>query len=200
MLYMLKKQTTTSPAELIKDDTAKRVGARIRKIRKSKGLSLSEFGQMVGLSSDRVQKYENGVSVPRMDVINKFADALGVDAMAIVDPNVSSYIGLMYALFELEENFGIETKEIDGNMYLSFTATQENTTINDYIKRWHYEKLKISEELENDPDKESEIKKDYDMWKWTFPKSLAKESETKIKKAMLKKQIAELQKEPKKLD
>ena len=79
-------------------------------------------------------------------------------------------------------------------------TAQENTTINDYIKRWHYEKLKIAEELETDPEKESEIKKDYDMWKWTFPKSLAKESETKIKKAMLKKQIAELQKELKKLD
>ena len=84
------------------ETSADRVGGRIRKIRRARNLSQSELGESVGLSADRIQKYENGVRRPKMDMMKKIADALGVDALALTDPVVSNYMGAMYAFFEMD--------------------------------------------------------------------------------------------------
>ena len=84
------------------ETSADRVGGRIRKMRRARNLSQSELGESVGLSADRIQKYENGVRRPKMDMMKKIADALGVDALALTDPVMSNYMGAMYAFFEMD--------------------------------------------------------------------------------------------------
>ena len=86
--------------EYSRKDAAKRIGSRIRKVRKAKGLSQTELGARVGLNGDRIQKYENGVRKPKADILEKLADALDVEIQAFADPDTSTYIGAMYAFFD----------------------------------------------------------------------------------------------------
>ena len=41
-------------------DTDKKIGKRLRKLRKAKGYSLEEVARLIGLSYQQVQKYETG--------------------------------------------------------------------------------------------------------------------------------------------
>lgn len=59
------------PMEFNEETSASRVGARIRKIRTDKGLLQADLGNMVGLTADRIQKYENGVRKPKADLLKK---------------------------------------------------------------------------------------------------------------------------------
>ena len=43
-------------------------------IRESQGLSQAELGEKVGLSADRIQKYENGARKPKNDMLKNIFD------------------------------------------------------------------------------------------------------------------------------
>jgi len=44
---------------------AKTIGYRIEQLRKSKGLSVSKFAELIGVTSQAVSQYESGVRIPR---------------------------------------------------------------------------------------------------------------------------------------
>lgn len=54
-------------------------GTLIKNIRESRGMSREELGELVGLSYDRIQQYENDIREPRINLLNKIFDALEVD-------------------------------------------------------------------------------------------------------------------------
>lgn len=112
------------PAEYDAETAADRIGNRIRKIRIDRGLSQTELGERIGLSADRVQKYENGARKPKMEMLIKIADALGVSSLALSDPNTTSYLGAMYALFEIESTYGLKIEE--KNNAVSLTVEYDN--------------------------------------------------------------------------
>ena len=87
----------------------KRIGKRIRKIRIERHLTQAELGEKVGLTADRIQRYENGVRKPKIDMLIKLAEALEVSPLALMDPDADTYIGAMYSIFELTHNFNILT-------------------------------------------------------------------------------------------
>ena len=62
---------------------AERVGRRIREIRMAVGLSQTELGEKIGLSADRVRKYENGARKPKSDLIKKIADVLEIESVIV---------------------------------------------------------------------------------------------------------------------
>ena len=101
------------PPVYIEDETssAYRVGNRIRRIRSEKGITQAELGERVGLNADRVQKYENGARKPKAEMLQRIAAALGVSLQALEDPNTTSYIGAMYAFFEMEECFNMKIEK-----------------------------------------------------------------------------------------
>ena len=101
--------------------TAYRVGSSIRFIRKAKGLSQAELGEKVGLTADRVQKYENGIRKPKPELIQEFATALGVNRKALEDPVISDPIGALFALFEMEMLYNLKVERSpDNNAILTF--------------------------------------------------------------------------------
>ena len=65
----MRKNTNNDPRKT----QAKRIGSRIREIRTMRGMSQDEFGQLVGLSADRVQQYENGFRTPKPELLKKYA-------------------------------------------------------------------------------------------------------------------------------
>ena len=67
------------------------VGARIRKSRKGKGLTIDDFAKMINKSKATVSKYENGTIALDIETLLHIADALEMDVKSLVDyksPNV----------------------------------------------------------------------------------------------------------------
>ena len=164
-------------AEFSEKTSAQRIGRRIRRIRTARGLSQSELGEKVGLSSDRVQKYENGIRKPKMDLMKKLAAALDVDTLAFTDPDVSNHIGLMYGLFEIEELFDIKVEEQGPDVLVRFNGRSSSQIIN-LLYSWVEEIKRRDEALENAKSNEERtaiLQKYYD-WEWAFPRALVMNS------------------------
>ena len=68
--------------EIEKD--AYRIGYRIKKIRTARGLTQAELGAAVGLSADRIQKYENGARKPKNELLFEIAGVLKVSPWALI--------------------------------------------------------------------------------------------------------------------
>lgn len=177
---------------------ASRIRGRIRRIRTEKGMSQAELGALIGLTADRIQKYENGARQPRTDVIEQLAGALGVSIFALTDPNTASHIGAMYAFFELEEKFNMTVargpeKDEAPTMVLSVSSADPMYY---YMQEWleEYEKTKSQLEAAASAEEKEVILKAYHEWKWNY--SLDNSTyEKAIKRARLKNEIEKLQKE-----
>ena len=199
-MYVTNIFATEDAADFNENTSADRVGARIRKIRKAKGMSQSELGECVGLNADRIQKYENGARRPKFDLTKKIAYALGVEALAITDPVVSNYIGAMYAFFEMEEAYDLKVND-DGRISISF-GNGITGAINSNLREW-YKRIEQRDEAlagaKNDEERNA-IMLDYNQWKWTFPKPLARQTETALRKSQLQHKIEQLQEELNRLE
>ena len=174
------------------EHTAFRLGDRIRQIRVASGMTQSELGARVGLSSDRVQKYENGIRKPKADLIKRFADALEVSPLALLEPTPSSPINAMYVLFALEDFFGMKVAKNGPDICLKVGSTEG---IYPYMLEWLREKLKYQIEMESASTKEErkEIEKAYSFWKWQYPHNLPGEAQERRK--VLEDQFLEIEKE-----
>ena len=187
------------PAEFDENTSAERIGRRIRKVRELKGMSQADLGELIGLNADRVQKYENGARRPKPDMLGKIAGALGVRTSALTDPNTTTQIGAFYALFEMEELYDLRLKE-DGAICLQF-GDGRSGSINEYLRRWCEEKEKYESGIEMAAKAEAEeLKRDYCLWKWNFPKALVDETRKERQKTRLQNKIQELEAELKKLE
>lgn len=51
---------------------------KIREIRKAKGLTMKQLGDMVGALESSISFYERGLQQPDLDMLRKIADALSV--------------------------------------------------------------------------------------------------------------------------
>ena len=167
---------------------SKRIGSRIRQIRTAKGMSQGELGEKVGLTADRIQKYENGARKPKLDMLKKIAVALGVEPLALTDPVNNTEIGVMYTLFELEEKYGLTVDLIDKG-YCLILADNRSENIPEYLKEWYRVKTGATDEQGVER---------YNDWKWRFPKALMEETSEQVRelrKMKLQEQIERLQQE-----
>lgn len=57
----------------------KEIAKRLRNIRKEKGLSQTDLAEMLGVTKQCISLFECGERLPKYQVIERFADALGVD-------------------------------------------------------------------------------------------------------------------------
>ena len=60
------------------------IGERLQKIRKDKGLSQKAVADVLGVSVQTVSVYENGKRTPKPETVQRFADALGVEAWELL--------------------------------------------------------------------------------------------------------------------
>lgn len=157
-------------ADINEDRSGARIGARIKKIRESREMTRAELGALVGLDQNRVQQYENGKRKPKIELLKKFAAALGVETIALMDPVTESYVGAMYALFQMEERLGLKVIKKDGTYYLQFG--DEN--MDSYLSKWYEVRQELDEAVPNLTDEERKKKYfDYNMFEWTYPGGIA---------------------------
>ena len=195
-MIMVNNPFGQDPMDFDDETSASRIGSRIRRIRKEKGLSQAELGEMVGLNADRIQKYENGVRKPKKDMLKRIAEALGVSTLALADPNTTSYIGAMYAFFELEEHFNIKVEEApEGNAPGLCLSVDFRESIYPYMKEWLKAYTVMQAELQTaaSQDEKDAILKAYHNWKWNFPQGIVDRTSREMQKLRLKSKIEELQ-------
>lgn len=200
MALMVHNPFGQDAADFNEETSADRIGRRIRAIRTEKGMSQAELGQAVGLTADRIQKYENGARKPKFDMLKQFAYALGVETIALMDPVVSNYIGAMYAFFEMEDLYELEVKK-EGAKYSIQFGNGFTGTMNDYLKEWYDERETIKTRLEiATPEEKDDILAEYHNWERTFPKALTDRTAKMFQKKRIENTIAELQEKLEQLD
>lgn len=62
------------------------IGENLKRIRKDNKMTQEDFGRLVGLSTNTVQRYELGKRQPTIEIINRIAEALGVSSADILYP------------------------------------------------------------------------------------------------------------------
>lgn len=171
-----------------RETAGSRIGRRIRAIRTEAELSQGELGEKVGLNANRIQQYENGARNPKFELCKQIAEALEVEASALLDPQVASYIGAMYAFFEMETLYDLRLKEVDGQMCICFGENQNDinvSTMNKNLKMWRDRRMQMEEDILNATSEEEKKKiiHEYHMWEWNFPHSTDKNAPSKSERA-----------------
>ena len=184
------------PIDFIEETAAVRIGARIREIRLVRGLTQLELGEKVGLSADRVRQYETGYRKPKTDMIKAIASALEVQPLALTDPVATSYLGAVYAMFELEKLYDLTLTESDGVYSLQFKSEKAQTLVK-YLNVW-YRALNIYKaELKQAKNTEeaAAVLKRYNCFKWTLPELATDSDATKLQINILNDAISELRRQ-----
>ena len=160
-------------ADINEDRSGARIGERIKKIREAREMTRAELGALVGLDQNRVQQYENGKRKPKIPLLKKFAVALGVETIALMDPTTESYVGAMYALFQMEEKLDMKIVKKDGCYCLQF-GDGKFDGMNSYLSKWYEVRQALDEAMPNLTDEERKKKVfDYNMFEWTYPGGIA---------------------------
>ena len=62
----------------------------LKRILNEQGIQQKQLAKMVGVSHQSVSYWVNGVKVPRMNMLNSIADALGCSIAELTEPNRAS--------------------------------------------------------------------------------------------------------------
>ena len=184
------------PLDFVEEDSAERIGARIRRIRTARGMSQSELGYRVGLNADRIQKYENGARKPKIDMLKKIAMALGVKTFALADPVPSTEVGAMFTMFELERNYGMKIEKTPDDKPPGFCIYVDfRNVLYSNMEEWYkiYSKMQVELGVASSDEERAEIVNAYNNWEWTFPRGLIDKTRRDLEKIRIKEKIEELQ-------
>lgn len=66
-----------------------KIGKLIARLRKNKGLTQRELGEMVGVGFRAVSKWENGITCPDISIINELSEILGISADELLKGEIS---------------------------------------------------------------------------------------------------------------
>lgn len=166
------------------------IGERIRFIRNLRGMTQKYLGMAVGFpertADIRMAQYESGTRTPKADLTDTLASALEVSPLALNVPEIDSYYGLAHTLFAIEDLYGLQIGEIDGEVCLRLDKSRGTSYLNmfDMLHAWLQEAEKL---------KHGEItKEDYDHWRYTYPQVEAERTKEAIDELREKRKELEL--------
>ncbi len=131
-------------------------GEKIKYFRNMRGISQETLGQLSGINSATIKKYEYGIRNPKPDQLLKIANALGISINIFMDFDIETISDVLSLLFKLDEQidmkFEAEKDEngefIPSTVKLSFQNTAINQKLCTYLKA-----KEIKENLENSKEK-----------------------------------------------
>ncbi len=130
-------------------------GEKIKYYRNIRGISQEMLGQLSGINSATIKKYEYGIRNPKPDQLLKIANALGISINLFMDFDIETVSDVLSLLFKMDEqtemNFEAE-KDDDGNfipasMKISFKSSFINKKLCTYLKA-----KELQEKIEHDTD------------------------------------------------
>ncbi len=81
------------------------LGNRIYNLRKSKGLSQKELGELVGVSNKSVSKWENGTAIPKTDTLVKLAEVFDISSQELLQGKTDNRMTLSQLSSQASEMF-----------------------------------------------------------------------------------------------
>ncbi len=150
------------------------IGEKIRKYRSLKGWTQKQLGAATEkLKSKtnagvRINQYES-VMVPGDDMRESIAKALGVDIEALSDVDLRTDEDYMFALFEMEEKYGLRITKEDGKIHLIIDNPDNENNNEQLITYLNFWKNEASKERSTDEDK-----LEYELWKARFASDIKK--------------------------
>lgn len=113
-------------------------GSNLRTIRKYRKIDQSELGEQIGLSKksaySTISQYEREMKKPRnKETINKLADKLHTTSFMLEDTDLYSSEKVIYTLFWLEQFYGLDIDELDGQIILRFNQNKHGIIKNDVL-------------------------------------------------------------------
>ena len=143
------------------------IGERIHFFRLLRGMTQKYLGMALGFpekSADvRLAQYETGTRTPKADMTAALANTLDVSPLALSVPDIDSYMGLMHTLFTLEDRYGLEICECDGEVHLRVNIRhgKDAAELTRSLIAWREQAAKLEAgEI---------IKEDYDRWRYHYP-------------------------------
>ena len=125
------------------------------------------FREMRGMtqkSADvRMAQYETGNRTPKADLTAALALALQVSPQALRVPDIDSYTGLMHTLFALEDLYGLEVTELDGETVLRVNVRKgkDAARLHEMLCEW--------EEISHKYASGTITKEEYNQWRYQYP-------------------------------
>ncbi|MCZ7531967.1 MAG: XRE family transcriptional regulator [Acidimicrobiia bacterium] len=77
------------------DEMAVTLGRKLRKRRKSQGLTLQQLADLCGLSQPFLSQLENGKATPSLMALHQVAAALGTSAQVLLQPDTTNEVSLV---------------------------------------------------------------------------------------------------------
>ena len=143
------------------------IGERIHFFRNLRGMTQKYLGVMVGFpekSADvRLAQYETGARTPKADLTASLANALDVSPQALAVPDIDSYTGLMHTLFTLEDRYGLQIDEADGEVCLKVDVrkNKDAAELHKMLCSWRQAAAMLTT---------GEIsQEEYDRWRYRYP-------------------------------
>jgi transcriptional regulator with XRE-family HTH domain len=143
------------------------IGERIHFFRTKRGMTQKYLGKLLGFpdnSADvRLAQYETGTRTPKTNLTASMAQILEVSPQALAVPDIDSYISLMHTLFCLEDRYGVQISENDGEVCLKVDVRhgKDAACLHEMLCAWQEQVAKLSAR---------EItKEDYDRWRYHYP-------------------------------
>ena len=134
-------------------------GEKIKYFRNMRGISQEMLGQLSGINSATIKKYEYGIRNPKPDQLLKISNALGISINIFMDFDIETVSDVLSLILKMDEQIDMKfeaEKDEEGNfkpstVKISFKNNMINKKICTYMKA-----LEIRENLMNAKNEHSE--------------------------------------------
>ncbi|MDE6747460.1 MAG: helix-turn-helix domain-containing protein [Lachnospiraceae bacterium] len=117
-------------------------GEKIKHFRNLRGISQETLGQLSGINSATIKKYEYGIRNPKPDQLMKIANALGISINVFMDFDIETVSDVLSLLFKMDEQTDMtfeaekdaDGKYIPSTMKISFSHPAINKKLCTYLK------------------------------------------------------------------
>ena len=135
------------------EDNDMSTGEKIKYFRNMRGISQEMLGQLSGINSATIKKYEYSIRNPKPDQLLKITNALGISINLFMDFDIETVSDVLSLLFKMDEQVDMTfeaEKDEEGNfipdtMKISFNNRFINKKLCAYLKA-----KQLQEKIEND--------------------------------------------------
>ena len=166
------------------------VGCRIRHIRSIQGMTQAELGEKVDLNSNRIQQYENGARIPKLDLLNQIAEALDVPIDCFLEYDLSDPVRLIHLIYELTKLYNLDFYMKDNKVVIK----SKDCLIDEfasYLESYISKKIDLDIALEDTTRENEKIRLLNEFEKWIYKNEFTKR-DADTEKEMIKSAIREL--------
>lgn len=154
------------------------VGENIRRIRKERGLTIKQLGDMVGVSESYIRAYESGRRNPKESSLKRLAEALNVNEEVLIGSDFDG-VRAMHRIFQLLRMYGGKVFEVqdeeDGGdrIAISFNSLPLMTSLLTRYEQYE-EDVAAANEIRNVSERAKALlaaEESFDLWMDMYPET-----------------------------